>query len=128
VVVQIPFDNNEGFVRGDAFARVFFVNRLRGLTVSEAWLTVKAATSDADGAATFQKIITTSNVAGTGQIENAGSTGTAKLRFDITTANSEALTAGTVYYYDVQVKLSNNDIVTLVKGFATAEEQVTRDT
>lgn len=130
MVVEIALDNGEGLVRGDKFSRYFFVNRLRGNTLAEAWLTVKSSpTNDADGAAIFQKVITSGNVAGTGQIEDIGTNGTANLRFDLTTANTEAMTAGTKYTYDVQVRLTtSNDILTLVKGPAVATEQVTRDT
>ena len=127
MVVNIPFDNGNGLVRGDQFSRLVFVKDLPAATyISTSRLTVKAALSDADGAATFAKAITTA-ANSDGQIEdNGATTGLARLRFDITTANTEAMTADTQYWWDVQVVLNNGDVFTLIKGKAVATEQVTK--
>jgi hypothetical protein len=128
VVQEMPFGNGRGLVRGDKFPYRYRFDTA-GLTASEAWLTVKETpASQADGSALFQKVITSTNVAGTGQIEDTGSSsGTCVVRFDITTTNSEAAVAGTKYTYDVQALFSNGDIYTLLKGPAIWTDQVTRD-
>lgn len=125
MVVQIPFDDGVGLVRGDNFPKRYYVTGIKGVTVTSGRLTVKTALSDADPGV-FQKAITSSNVAGTGQIEDTGANGIATLRFDITTANTEALTADTDYFYDVQVVLSDSQVLTLVKGVIRATEQVSK--
>lgn len=98
-----------------------------GQTVDKAWLTVKAAAADADPGI-FQKAITTTDVPGTGRITDAGSSGTATLRFDLTAANTALLTAGTEYFYDVQVKTSGGKIYTVESGKMIARRSVTAAT
>lgn len=97
-----------------------------GVTVSRAWLTVKDDLANPDPGL-VQKEITTSNVPGTGQIENNG-TGDVDpvLRFDLTPANTIAI--GTKSReYDVQVLLSNGKIYTPERGRIFATSQVTLD-
>ena len=125
-------DRGLGLIRGDAFPlRRTIVNIPSGYTVTEAWLTVKSAYSDVDGSAIFQKDVTSSNVAGTGQVEDTGADGVAEIRFDLTTTNTEAVTAGTTYYYDIQIRITDGSVVqvvTLESGTAIWKDQVTRDT
>ena len=117
-----------GIVRGDVFSIRRTINNIpAGRTLAEGWLTVKAAIADVDASATFQKVITSSDVAGTGQIEDTGADGSGIIRFDISATNTLAMTAGTVYYYDVQVRLDNSDIFTLETGTTSASAQVTID-
>lgn len=117
-----------GIVRGDVFSIRRTVNKIpSSRTIAEAWLTVKAAIADADGSATFQKIITTADVSGTGQIEDSGADGSGILRFDLTAANTTAMTAGTQYFYDISIRLDNNSILTLETGMTSAVAQVTID-
>lgn len=117
-----------GIARGDVFSIRRTINKIpSSRTVVEAWLTVKAAIADVDASATFQKIITSNDVAGTGQIEDTGADGSAVLRFDLTAANTTAMTAGTVYYYDIQIRLDNSAILTLESGTTSAISQVTID-
>lgn len=128
MVIESNLHNGNGIVRGDVFPLRRTINKLpSGRTVVEGWLTVKTAIADADVAAIFQKIITAADVAGTGQIEDTGADGSAVVRFDLTAANTTAMTAGTNYYYDIQVRLDNNDILTLENGFTSAQTQVTID-
>lgn len=128
MVIESNLHSGLGIVRGDVFSIRRTVNKIpSSRTVAEAWLTVKAAIADADGSATFQKIITSTDVAGTGQIEDTGADGSAVLRFDLTAANTTAMTAGTVYYFDIQVRLDNNAILTLESGTTSAIAQVTQD-
>lgn len=66
------------------------------------YLTLKTDFSIVDGSATLQKTITVANVAGTGQITNAGAGGTGAFRFDLTAAQMSAL-AQRDYLFDIKV-------------------------
>lgn len=128
MVIESNLHNGLGIVRGDVFSIRRTVNKIpSSRTVVEAWLTVKAAIADVDASATFQKIITSSDVAGTGQIEDTGADGSAVIRFDLTAANTTAMTTGTVYYYDIQIRLDNSSILTLESGTTSATAQITID-
>jgi hypothetical protein len=117
-----------GIARGDVFSIRRTVNKIPSArTIVEAWLTVKAAIADVDGSATFQKIITSADVAGTGQIEDTGADGSAVLRFDLVAADTLAMTAGTSYFYDIQIRLDNSAILTLESGTTSAIGQITQD-
>lgn len=75
----------------------------------KAWLTLKAYPEGVNVAdpGVLQKVITTANVPGTGQITDAGTAdGTAVMRFDLTAANTTALGART-YAFDVKVKTAS---------------------
>jgi hypothetical protein len=128
MVVETNLHLGHGIVRGDVFSiGRTYTGFPYGNVVEEAWLTVKAAIADADAAATFQKIITTTNSAGTGHIEDDGATGTLILRFDLTSTNTLAMTADVPYFFDIQVRLDNNNILTLESGKTSARAQVTID-
>jgi len=115
----------EGIVRGDQFSFRRIVRGVpAGVTISSAILTLKATIATADPGL-FQKSITSSNVVGTGQIEDTGSSGVGKLRFDLTDDDTLLMTADTQYYFDIQVTLSNGDILTLERGQTSAVSQVT---
>jgi len=120
--------NGLGIVRGDAFSIRRTLNKLpSSRTIAEAWLTLKAAIADADASATWQKIITSSDVVGTGMIEDTGADGSGVIRFDATASNTLAMTAYVNYFYDIQIRLDNNNILTLESGITSATEQVTID-
>jgi hypothetical protein len=80
--------------------------------IVKAWLTAKNAPADADPGV-LQKIITTANQAGIGQIVQDGSAGsgngTGQLLFNFTPTDTTTLGA-LLHYYDVQVKLSSGKI------------------
>ena len=118
------------FVRGDKFAIRRRIKLALGTTIDEAWLTVKTALGDTDASAIFQKKITNSDSPGTGHIEDTGSsTGTAVVRFDVVTVDSETMNANQEYFYDIQVKVATtNDIHTVESGKQVATDQATRDT
>lgn len=87
-----------------------------GVTVSKAWLTVKAKLSDADVDALVQKEITTTNVPGTGEIEDNGTGDTDPvLRFDLDPDDTEAIGVSP-RHYDVQVLTSGSKLYTAEKG------------
>lgn len=92
-----------------------------GSNIVSAVFKVKASETAPDSQLILSKAITTVNVSGTGQITDSGSDGTGGLRFDITVADTNTLTAGTLYKYWVDVTLSTGEITTLEKGeiFAT---------
>lgn len=126
-VLQGTLDNGEGLVRGDAFPLRRYVKVPPGETIAEAWLGVKAAYSDGDGSATFLKTITETDNPGQGWVETDGAGGVASLRFDITSTNTLATTAGTRYLYDIQVRYDSGGPLTVERGTATWAEQVVQD-
>ena len=131
MVMRTTLDNGLGLIRGDVFSlRRTITNLPAGVTVTKAWLMVKTAYSVADGSATISKSITSSNVAGTGQIEATGSSTsrTAVIRFDFTNTNTTAVTAAVVYVYDIQILLSNADLITIETGTATWASEVAQAT
>jgi hypothetical protein len=101
------------------------------VTTSKAWLTVRTRpvgpSETTDAAAIFAKAVTTSDVPGTGHIENDG-TGDVDpvVRFDLSQANTRAIGTGPKYF-DVQVLTSGDKIYTAESGriYAGAPE-VTR--
>lgn len=115
----------EGLVRGDYLSIRRHLTRMpSGVTVSSAKLTFKASTSDADPGL-FQKSITTSNLAGTGHVENIGSGGVATLRFDLAAADTNLATANQNYYFDIKVTFSDGKILTIESGITSFREKVT---
>jgi hypothetical protein len=96
-----------------------------GQTVAHAWLTIKNKLGDVDADAVLQKHITTVNQAGTGQIEDAGATGTAVLRFDLTNDDTMFLKPDSPYFHDVQIKTTAGKISTPFRGLTIAKAQVT---
>lgn len=98
-----------------------------GVTIDEAWLTIKVAEEDADIAALVQKIITTTDVPGTGEIETDG-TGDVDMvvRFDLEPADT-VLIGSVLRFFDIQVKTAGGLIYTPEKGRITTTSQVTKD-
>lgn len=130
MVEKATLDNGLGLVRGDACSIYRVISDLPpGITITIAWLMVKTGYGVADGSATISKEITTTNVAGTGQIEDDGATGgTATLRFDLTNANTTAVAADTVYVYGIQYKLSDGTVREFEHGTVTWAAEVVQDT
>ncbi len=102
-------------VAGDAIRRRVTIDRSAskipsGVTITKGWLTIKASKADADPGL-IQKVITTTNVDGTGHIENDG-TGNVNpvVRFDFTAANTLTIGVEEVVgrrHFDVQVIASD---------------------
>lgn len=92
-----------------------FRNVTSGVTVTQAWMTVKRFEDDVDIDAIFQKVITVTDVPGTGQIVDDGASGTVTLRFDIVPADS-LLVGHEQKYFDIQVKTNGGKIYTLNAG------------
>lgn len=96
-----------------------------GTIVTQAWMTVKNKVADTDVLAIFQKVITTSDVAGVGQIENDG-TGDVDLvlRFDLVEADTRGIGVR-AKFYDIQIKTNTNKIYTPEKGRITGFDEIT---
>jgi len=120
----------EGFFSGDDLD---IERDVTGITVSDplikAWLTIKTAPSVADAQATIQKVITTIQVIGTGQITQDGSAlngnGTASMVFNLTAVNTALLGTGRKYYFDVQVKTLSDKVYTPDKGTIQLTQGIT---
>lgn len=124
MVIESNLHKGKGIVRGDQFSIYRTVRGLpSGITLTAALLTIKDAIATADPGL-IQKSITSSNVAGTGKIEDTGADGIGKIRFDLTTTNTLLMNADTEYYFDIQVTLSDGSILTLERGFTSANTQV----
>lgn len=96
--------------------------------LAAAWLTIKRHAREADTAAVVKKIITTSNVPGTGHITTAGGVDVdGGLRFDLTQEDTTALGAAS-WVYDVQVKLTDGTVYTPEVGTVDLTADVTRST
>lgn len=102
----MPYDDRESSLQGAFVSYTAYVAVNVGDGLVKAALTYKANLADADPGA-LQKIVTTSNVAGTGQITDDGSTdGQAVIRFDITGTNSLAMSTRD-YWFDVACKTAS---------------------
>lgn len=104
------------------------VNIPTGQTLTKAWLTVKMSLDEEDSAAIIQKVVDTSEVDGVGCIEDNGAGGTGVVRFDLTKDDTVKLRPWQTYYYDMQVKTSQNKYDTPDDGTIIAKPQVTRAT
>ena len=80
-----------------------------GDAVTKVWFTVKNSASDTDANALFQKVITGTNVPGTGVILDDGSvSGTAQVRVELVNADTSLLTnPKKAYPFDLQVETTN---------------------
>jgi hypothetical protein len=97
----------------------------------KAWFTAKATLFDADPGI-VQKVITTVNVAGVGQITQDGSpasgNGTGTLVFNLLAADTALLTPGHAYAFDVKVKLASGKLYTVDVGSVIMLAKVTTAT
>lgn len=125
MVVESNLHLGKGIVRGDKFPIRRIVRKIpAGITISSSILTLKATIAIADPGL-FQKSITSTNVAGTGQVEDTNTNGIGKLRFDLNSADTLLMVADTDYYFDIQVTFSDGTILTLESGLTQASAQVT---
>lgn len=121
---EVPFDLGRGVTRGDIFPWRRRFRSLGGLSVTKARLTFKDDLVDADPGI-LQKTITTTPSAD-GQVEDTGaSSGIASIRFDMTATNTLLFTANLHYLYDLQLTMSDGQVLTQLSGHAVWQEQVT---
>ena len=84
--------------------------------IAIAWLTVKRYSEQEDTDAAVKKMITTTDVPGTGRIVEAGGVGVdADLRFDLVPADTRLLGALS-WIHDLQIELDNAKIYTVEIG------------
>lgn len=104
-----------------------------GQTASKAYLTVKQHKLDLDSAAIFQKVITTTQVTGQGQITNDG-TGDVPVTgyFELTNANTALLAPFfsetdkyMAFYFDIKIITSAGKATPSVEGLILAEKGIT---
>lgn len=98
-----------------------------GVDVTDAWMTIKAASTDPDVDAIVDKQVTTIDDPGTGQIEDDGGGNVDPVvRFDLTDVDTRAI--GTTHRkYDIQVKVTGGAIYTGEKGEIWGEGDITLD-
>ena len=105
----MPYEDREYSIQGADYEYEAIVSVNIGDPLAKAWLTFKQDMSDADPGV-LQKVVTTTNSAGVGQITDGGSiTGIATIRFDLTAAESAALSPRD-YYFDVKVKTAGTSL------------------
>lgn len=121
---------DEGFYVDCSFSLVISVTGIPVASlISQAWLSVKTRSTDSDANAVLQKNITSSLVAGSGQVSDTGATDTiGELTFLFTAAQTATLTAGRDYAWDVKMALNSGEILPLIQDSTlTPGQSVTRD-
>jgi hypothetical protein len=127
MAVEVPFDNGNGLIRGDAFTRTIVVRGIpTGDAVDKARLTVKQNLTDEDIDAEFQKEIAVILSADGQLLDTGNGSGIAKLAFLILSADTLLLSPDAQYWWDVQIQMAGGDIITVIKGRAVAAEEVTK--
>lgn len=119
------------FVAGDDLTISRIVNAIpAGITIAEAWFTVKRSFADTDLQAIIQKHITTVSQTNIGVIDdNAAGDTIGHLYFYLTAAETALLTPLSEYQYDIQIKTSDGKLNTPEpNGTIIALPQVTRAT
>lgn len=94
-----------------------------GLTIIQAWFTLKDNVTRTDVEAIAQKSITTTASAA-GQILATGATGAAELLFHLLPADTIRMRPRQEYLYDIQVKLSNNKFYPVDNGALAPQARV----
>jgi hypothetical protein len=123
----VAYDDRESVIQGADYTYTASVKVSAADPAVKAWYTLKANLTDADPGA-LQKAVTTGNVAGTGQITADGSVGgNCTIRFDLTAANTTALTPRD-YFFDVKVKTNSGAFAYGAQGIAKAIQNVTTTT
>lgn len=126
-----------GLVAGDT-RELVFSPEIPGLvagttrTVTKAWLTVKASETAVDPtenaawtASGGMLSISSTNVVGRGQILSGSSP---EMRFDLTAANTAALSPHQDYHADVQVKMSDGALYTTDRVIFRVTQGITQAT
>lgn len=124
----MSYDDREQVVQGADYTYTAAIACNAADPLVLAWYTVKANISDADPGA-LQKKVTTSNSAGTGQItaDGSGTSGAASIRFDITHANTTALSPQP-YLFDVKAETASGAMFYGAQGLLKVIQNVTTST
>lgn len=119
-------DTITGFVQGDDLDIVRTITGIPATqTLDKVRLTIKAPAAET---ILVSKLVTSSLVAGVGQIEDTGADGEGVVRFQLTggtTGDTTSLVAGTAYRFDIQCKTSAGKYYTPNVGTITSSAQVT---
>ncbi len=116
------------FVRGDSYQlpRTVTISDILPENLAKAWFTVKRRIVDTDAQAILHKTITTV-LSADGQIDEAGSAiADGHLYFLLTAADTNAMQALTLYYYDIKVLSSAGDAKVVESGRITSSASVTQ--
>ena len=121
-------ERSHGLMRYNHFPiRVTVTNIPTGLTIANAWLTVKVNESDADPGL-FQLAITTT-LTSAGQITDTGATDrTGVVFFTPTPTQINTMAAGRAYYGDIRLRYSDSQYRPLLKFTMTPGEGITQAT
>lgn len=114
----------DSFVIGDDVTIERTITVPSGVTIANAWFTVKA---HYDAESLISKKITTINIVGSGYISDTGANGTGKIAFYLTPSDTLKLTPYSEYPYDIQLKWSDDKIKTTELGVIVANPQVTEE-
>lgn len=115
--------DNFTIYRGDTYRETWTImNGANPSTIvgGKLYFTIKTNLTDVDGSAVLQLTSPSSGI-----VLNDAANGKATLT--ITSAQTAAIAVGT-YWYDVQLKNSDNEITTLVRGRLTVDADVTIST
>lgn len=116
MVVATNLHMGLGIVRGDSFPlRRTLPGVPPSVTVSSAKLTVKLAIADASPGL-FQLTAT---------VEDTGTSGIGVIRFDFSSANTLLMVQDQPYFFDIQVTLSNANVLTPEYGITSSTYEVT---
>jgi hypothetical protein len=113
--------------RGDTIEKRFSLTSgsggpaLQPASISEIWFTAKRRESDADADAVFQKKYTDGGIAA-----SDGPNGIYEIT--VLPADTSSLTQRTILYCDIQVKLTDSTITTVLSGMLTLKPDITRAT
>lgn len=94
--------------------------------IADGYFTVKAYPGAADADALLQKHITPVDVVNVGQVTDTGANGdtTGALRFELTSGETQELTADAVYWYDIQIVTAAGYRYTLEEGRLVARRPI----
>src|SRR5262249_14899413 len=92
------------------------INLPFALSVLTATFVVKANEADPNSATVISKTITSTDSPDVGQIEDAGTNQTARLRFDLPPTDTNKLAPNVKYVYWCTVTLSTGEFSTIEKG------------
>jgi hypothetical protein len=124
----VPYDDRVKTIQGADYTYTDSIKCSAADPLVKAWLTLKTDLSVADPGS-LQKAVTTANVAGTGQItaDGASTGGAASVRFDLTAANTTALTAQS-FLFDVKAKTASGAFAYGAQGIWANTQNVTTTT
>lgn len=93
--------------------------------LNKAWFTVKDNYTRTDASAVLQLVVTTA-LTSTGQITDAGTSGTGAIQFLLTPANTLLLTPKKQYVFDIKVKLVDGSLYPAETGTIITISRVTQ--